>query len=132
MHGTTHMIGWVGILVIFGMLVSSNSLLAQQGQRGPQVPDSVRVARMVENLDQAVTLTDEQKMKATEIYQGTMDAFRKLTQENTGDRRAMMQARRQLMQEQNDTIRAMLDKKQTKAFDKYLQEMRDRRNNRRR
>ena len=66
---------------------------------------------MVQNLDEALKLTDDQKAKITEIYKKQADQVQALAPE---DRRAKMQ---DIMKDTHDQIRALLTPEQQTKFD---------------
>ena len=83
-------------------------------------------ARMMEMLMQGITLTDAQKAQVDSIsakYRAEMPAMTPGSPPSDADRQKMMDLR----QKQNTDIRAVLTDDQKKAFDKNLEEMRNRR-----
>lgn len=91
-------------LLAFGLAAFASTLNAaeKKGKGGGMNPDA-----MVERLDQAVTLTADQKTKIKDIYAKNMEKMRDAQGQ---DRRAVMQAQR-------DEIRAVLTPEQQKKFD---------------
>ena len=106
---------FIGVLALGAALLTATSM-AQNGpapaeKRGGPGGARMGFEQMVARLDEAVTLTAEQKTKVTEIYQEQMAAMQAIPQE---ERREKM---REAMGATREKVRALLTPEQAKKFD---------------
>ena len=108
---------FIGVLALGAALLPATSM-AQNGNRPAPAekrggPGGARMGfeQMVARLDEAVTLTAEQKTKVTAIYQEQMAAMQAIPQD---ERREKM---REAMAATREKIRALLTPEQAKKFD---------------
>jgi Spy/CpxP family protein refolding chaperone len=106
-------------LLVLGVALTGMQARAQGGPqgRGPRMSPEQRL----EQLDQTLKLTDDQKSKIKPILedqQKQMDALRSDSSLSQEDRRAKM---RSIMQESNGKIRDLLTDDQKKQFDEMQQ-----------
>ena len=94
-----------------GALFSVPSLHAQAEGKGKGKGGQMTAEARVDRLDQAVTLTADQKTKITALYKAQMEKLQAIPQE---ERREKGQA---LMQETQKAVRALLTAEQQAKFD---------------
>jgi Spy/CpxP family protein refolding chaperone len=75
----------------------------------------------VEQLDKALSLTDEQKTKIKDIYTKAGEEMRAAMKEGGGDREAMRGKMMERMKATQDQVRALLTDEQKKKFDEMPQ-----------
>jgi Spy/CpxP family protein refolding chaperone len=106
---------FIGVLAVGAALLPATSI-AQNGpppaeKRGGPGGGRMGFEQMVARLDEAVTLTAEQKTKVAAIYKEQMAAMQAIPQE---ERREKM---RESMTATRETVRAVLTPEQAKKFD---------------
>jgi Spy/CpxP family protein refolding chaperone len=106
---------FIGVLAVGAALLPATSM-AQNGpppaeKRGGPGGGRMGFEQMVARLDEAVTLTDEQKTKIAAIYKEQMAAMQAIPQE---ERREKM---RESMAATREKVRALLTPEQAKKFD---------------
>ena len=89
----------------------------EQGGRGQMPSPEARV----EQLDKALSLTDEQKTKIKEIYTKAGEEMRAAMKEGGGDREAARGKMMERMRATRDQVRAVLTDEQKKKFDEMPQ-----------
>jgi protein CpxP len=101
--------------VALGAMASTSLLKAQDEKKGKGGRGGGTPEQQVARLDEAVTLTAEQKTKVTAIYAKYQEKLQAIPQEERQEKgREIMQARR-------DEVRALLTDEQKKKFDEMPQ-----------
>jgi periplasmic protein CpxP/Spy len=85
-----------------------------ESQRGGQM---MSPEARVEQLDKAVSLTEEQKTKIKDIYAKSQEELRTAMRGSGGDRDAARQKMMEMMRATRDQVRALLTDEQKKKFD---------------
>lgn len=96
------------------------------GRRGPMSPDE-QLKRMTKDLD----LTSDEQAKIKPILVDEQKKMEDLRNDSGGDRQAMREKMMQIRQDHRDHLRAVLDDKQKKKFDKQEQQREERMQGRR-
>jgi len=123
----------LAILLLMGFIFINTSTSNAQpppGQRGRGMPDSTRIVQMVDDLVKALSLNDEQKKKISEIYFKHFDELKKEREKHQGNREEMRKIYTESREKRDTAIKALLTDKQKEAYDKYIQERRQRRGGR--
>jgi broad specificity phosphatase PhoE len=114
------------MFVLFvGLLLMTGTAHAQdrpQQRQQMMIPDSARIATMVERYARELNLTDVQKETFTTLHEAHFDKLRAMRENNperSPENRERMEAARMSLEA---GLRKVLDKDQKKAFDKMLQE----------
>lgn len=89
----------------------------EQGGRGQMMSPEARV----EQLDKALTLTEEQKTKIKDIYTKAGEEMRAAMKDGGGDRDAARTKMMERMRATRDQVRALLTDEQKKKFDEMPQ-----------
>lgn len=115
-------------ILAFTVLSSQNSLQAQPQHRegGPMLPDSARILQRVDELANAVSLTAEQKLKATVLHFAHFAEVKPLMEDQKGDRDAMRRVMKDLRGKLDDQIKLLLTEDQKKAFEEFSAKQRER------
>ena len=87
-------------------------------------PDSTRIWKMMTNLDEAVTLSDSQKVEIEQIYTAHFEETKTLRDENNGDRRQMMETMKAQREELDGNISSILDEEQQEKYADFVAEQR--------
>lgn len=117
----------IGMMIICAVLAGGSVALAQGGRPGggrgggqerggpPPLPDAEQIEAMVDQLDEALDLSDEQEEQVSELY---FDHFEEVKSAMT-DRpdRSRMESLRSAFEE---NVKAVLDDDQQEAFAEYL------------
>lgn len=117
------------LMLVAAMFVGMGTVARAQDPQGQGRGQRPNRAAMLFN---GVTLTPQQQAQVDSIsarYQAQMRAMRDEMQ-NGGDRDAMRGKMREMMQKQTDEYRAVLTDDQKKIFDKNVEDMRARMQNR--
>lgn len=113
-----------------GMLVLSVCLLTSSAYAQPRaahmLPDSSRIAILVDSLAKKLVLTAEQKQKVSAIYFEGFAEFKKTLDENRGNFRVLRTARRKMVQERQQEIKKILTEEQKKKYEVIIAEQRKR------
>jgi periplasmic protein CpxP/Spy len=113
-----------GVVALCSAALCTVPMMAQGGGGGGrmQMTSDQRVA----NLDKAVTLTDDQKVKIKAIYEADMKKRQDMMASGE-DRSTLMPKMQAMMADENDKIKALLSDDQKPKFDAYLASMPQRR-----
>lgn len=106
-------------------LLCAGNIFAQPPQ-GRGMPDSARTAAMVDTLAKKLTLSKEQKEKVSKIYFVAFAEGRKAFEQNQGDWQAMRETRMKINEKRDNDVKALLNDNQKKLYDKFLEEQRQR------
>ena len=118
------------LMLVAALFVGSATVARAQDPQGQARGQRPNRTAMLFN---GITLTPQQQTQVDSIsarYQAQMRAMRDEMQ-NGGDRDAMRGKMREMMQKQTDEYRAVLTDDQKKIFDKNVEDMRARMQNRR-
>lgn len=110
-------------LIGFSLNSLSSSLLAQPDPRRA-IPDSSQIAQTMDYLAKRLLLTDSLKTKVSQIYHASFKELRQELARNTGNSRAEQKVTRQIMQIRDQQVKDLLNDRQKKGYDKFLQEQR--------
>ena len=113
-------------VMIISLLLASVSVQAQPGPgRGaPMVPDSAGIAKMTDNLDEAVGFTASQKTEVKNLLVAHFEKVKKQMENPSGNRAEMRSARRELRSKLEEDIKKILNDEQRKKYEKYISERR--------
>ena len=114
------------LLIICGLLFSMVTFASAQGQGGRMggTPEE-RIKRQTDQLVEKLKLSDEQKVKATDVFTAQVAAQTKMREEmqaGSGDRAAMMEKMQKMTAETETKINAFLTDDQKKAYKTMLDE----------
>lgn len=114
------------MVIILTLLLTSVLVQAQPGPgRGaPMVPDSAGIAKMTENLDEAVGFTAEQKTEVKTLLTAHFETLKKQMENPSGNREEMRAARMESRNKLEDDIKKILNDEQKKKYEKYISERR--------
>lgn len=115
----------MGIMGLAMLFFGANTSLAQPPQ-GRGFPDSTRTAATVDTLAKRLTLSKEQKEKVGKVYFAAFNETRKAFTNNSGDFQAMRETRMKINEKRDTEMKALLNDEQKKRYDKFLQEQRER------
>lgn len=120
------------MLVIIAACLTTTIIQAQQDrpQGPPPIPNDEQIEEMVKDLAEAVSLTDDQTEKVSELY---FDHFEKVAdqQENSKeDRNKGREAMEKLNAELEENVKAILEEDQVKLYTSWLTEQKKNRGNR--
>ena len=121
----------VRLALVAAALLIGSAATARAQEPQPQGRGGGRGMQM-QMMFKDITLTDAQKAQVDSVmakYRPQMQALRQEMQ-GGGDRETLMQKNRELMTKQRDEIKAILTDEQKKAFDKNVEEMQQRMQNR--
>ncbi len=110
---------FVGLLLV---TVAARAQDRPQQRQQMMIPDSARIATMVERYARELNLTDAQKETFATLHEAHFDKLRAMRENNperSPENRERMEAARTSLEA---GLRKVLDKDQKKAFDKMLQE----------
>ena len=102
------------------LLMGLGSLV--QAQPRNMEPDSTRIRKMMTNLDEAVTLSDNQKVEIEQIYTAHFEEMKTLRDENDGDRRQMMETMKAEREKLEENISSVLDEDQQEKYADFVAE----------
>lgn len=89
-----------------------------QGRGGPPpLPDAEQIEAMVDELDEALDLSDEQEAQVSELYVAHFEEVEEAMSDGRPDRSRMESLRSDF----EDDVKAVLDDDQQEAFDEYLE-----------
>lgn len=106
------------------LLFAGNSFA--QPPQGRGMPDSARTVAMLDTLAKKLTLSKEQKEKVSKIYFAAFAEGRKAFEQNQGDWQAMRETRMKINEKRDTDVKALLNDNQKKLYDKFLEEQRQR------
>lgn len=110
-------------IMISGLVLSLlfANMLAAQGRRGqhqpPPLPNDQQIQKMVDELSQHLKLTDEQKTGVQKLFKEHFESVKKLQEQG----RVAPPKMESLRKEFESKVKALLNEKQQKAFDKFMQ-----------
>jgi Spy/CpxP family protein refolding chaperone len=115
----------IGALFVAGMQAQDQNTPPSDGQRGKggrgRGGQMMSPEARVEQLDKALTLTDDQKTKIKDIYTKAADDMRAAMKDANGDREAARAKMMDMMKATRDQVRALLTDEQKKKFDEMPQ-----------
>ena len=115
------------VFLLAALFFSANDSFAQPPQgRGFGPPDSSRTAAMVDTLAKKLSLSKEQKEKVGKVYFVAFNEARKAFATNSGDFQAMRDTRMKINEKRDTEVKTLLNDEQKKLYDKFLQEQRER------
>ena len=117
----------VRMAMMLGALILGSATVASAQDR----PQGGGRRNQMAMLMKDITLTTDQQTKLdviTKKYQEEMQAL--MAEAQNGDRQGAMAKRRELMTKQSDEVKALLTDEQKKTFDRNMEEMRSRMQNR--
>lgn len=111
--------------LILGMLLIAGNVFAQPPQRGgmqgpPPLPDSAQIVQMVDELDEAISLSKEQKSKVSDLYFAHFEEAGELQEKYKGDREGHREAMNDLRDEFDEQVKDLLTKDQGKGFEEFV------------
>jgi hypothetical protein len=118
--------------IIVVLLLISTTLFAQQGgqragQNGPPpIPDANQIKEMVNQLDDEISLSDEQEEKIVALYTAHFEEVKEKTSGNTRPNREEMEALKADFQKQ---VKALLSTEQQKGFETFVKNQEPKRRN---
>lgn len=116
------------VALLISTLALSASLLAQmgpeQGGHGGMGHHMMSVDDRVNDLDQHVNFTGDQKTQVRSILQNQQDQMGQIMHDSSLSRQDRMEKMRDLHQSSNSKIRDLLNDDQKKKFDDYMQQQR--------
>lgn len=115
----------VGMLCLVASLGGANNGWAQPPQ-GRGFPDSTRTAATVDSLAKKLALSKEQKEKVGKVYFAAFNEARKAFANNSGDFQALRETRMKINEKRDTEVKALLNDEQKKLYAKFLQEQRER------
>lgn len=112
-------------LVLSLMLVAGLAFAANAQQGGGQRRAQATPEERVKLLDEKVKLNDEQKTKATVVYNEALEAQKKLREEMQagGDRQGMMDKMKKMNADTDKKLNTMLTEDQQKAYKTWQDEV---------
>lgn len=110
-------------IVILLLSVAAVSKAQQSRQR---LSSEERVQRQVEQLQQKLNLTADQKAKVTAIFTAQSQSIDSLRKASNGDFQAMRGKMKPIMDTSDKQLRAVLTNDQQKTYEAYRQEQRSR------
>lgn len=117
----------IAVMIVCAALSSTTSALAQGGPPGggrgggpgrggpPPLPDADQIEAMVQELDQALDLSDAQEEKVSDLYVAHFEAVKKAMSKKQ-DRAKMEDLRKDLEKD----VKALLDDRQKALYEEYL------------
>lgn len=116
-------------ILVFIMMLNI-SIFAQQrgGDRPPQVPNNTQVEKMVQELSEQLSLTNDQTIKVESIFKNHFSEMRSLM--NNGERieRAEMES---IKAEFESEVKSVLNDDQIVKFDEFMKKMQPQKRSRR-
>jgi hypothetical protein len=114
---------------ILGVLLIAGNLFAQPPQRGgmqgpPSFPDSAQIFKMIDELDEAISLSKEQKSKVSELYFSHFEEAKELMEDKKGNRESHREAMDALRQEFDEQVKDLLNENQKTKFEKFIKNQR--------
>ncbi|MDX2473887.1 MAG: hypothetical protein QNL91_09265 [Candidatus Krumholzibacteria bacterium] len=101
-----------------------------QGPRGgdqpPALPDSTQIVQIVEEMDKALSLTAEQKVRISDLYFAHFAEARKIVDQATGDRDGQRRKMEGLRDDFEKEMKAELNDEQKAQFEKMAKSRRAR------
>lgn len=110
-------------IVILLLSVAAVSKAQQQRQR---LSSEERVQRQVEQLQEKLNLTADQKAKVTAIFTAQSQSIDSLRKASNGDSQAMRGKMRPIMDTSEKQLKEVLTDEQEKTYEAYRQEQRSR------
>ena len=104
------------------LLMSLGSLV--QAQPRNMEPDSTRIRKMMTDLDEAVTLSDNQKVEVEQMYTDHFEEMKTLRDENDGYRRQMMETMSAQQEKLKENISSVLDEDQQEKYADFVAKQR--------
>jgi hypothetical protein len=113
------------MLVSMIILIANNSIQAQQrGQQGPPpMPTDDQIEQMVEDLDKALSLTDEQEKQISEKYFAHFEEVEKMIKAGRPSREDM----ETLEADFNKEVKLLLTEDQKEPYNAFLKEQQKKR-----
>ncbi len=113
-------------VMILTLLLASVLVQAQPGpgRGGLMLPDSAGIAKMADDLDEAVGFTADQKTKVKKLLVAHFEEVKKQVTHSSGKRGEMRAARMELRGKLEEDIKKILNDEQKKKYEKYISERR--------
>ena len=111
------------LFVVLGGLLFAGSLSAQpprDGNRLPALPDSARIAQMVDEMATALSLTEEQKSAVSELHFAHFADAKALMEKRQGDRESHRQAMDALRKTFDEQVKALLTDEQKAKYKTFM------------
>ncbi len=93
--------------------------------QGRALPDSSQIVVMVDTLASKLSFSDSVKSKVNEIYFASFVELKKELDKNRSDFRAMRNTRREITEKREKDVKALLNDNQKEAFEKIIEEQRN-------
>ncbi|MGD9899475.1 MAG: hypothetical protein AB7T22_10165 [Calditrichaceae bacterium] len=107
------------MLVMLISLIITGNLFAQR-QGPPALPDSAQIVKIVDELAEALTLTEEQKSAITDLHFTHFADAKELMEANKGDRESNRQAMEDLRKDFDNQIKELLNDDQIAKYEAYI------------
>jgi len=104
-------------------LLLAGSLMAQPEQsegRGPKLPDSAEITKMMDELAENLSLTEDQKSKISELHFAHFSEAKVLMEKRQGDRENNREAMEGLRKGFDEQVGAVLTDDQKKNYTKFM------------
>jgi len=104
-------------------LLMAGSLMAQPEQnenRGPKLPDSAEITKMMDELAENLSLTEDQKSKISELHFAHFSEAKVMREKRQGDRENNREAMENLRKGFDEQVGAVLTDDQKKDYKKYM------------
>ncbi len=99
-------------LLVLAVLLSSTALFAQRKS----------IEERLEHLTEELNLTEDQQTAIKSIMEDAKEKIDDIRENNTGDRRTIMQEMKNIMDDTNERIREELNEDQIERFDELVEE----------
>lgn len=118
-------------LMLFIFFVS-NTLQARPARgggqgKGPRMPDSDQIEQMVDDLAEAILLSEQQQTDVLKLYTDHFDEMKTAMESGQKDHEAMRQQHEEMREELETDIKALLTEEQQGQFDEFMKEQQQQR-----
>ncbi|MGD9488170.1 MAG: hypothetical protein AB7W47_09115 [Calditrichaceae bacterium] len=108
------------LLMLISLIITGNLFAQRQGP--PKLPDSEQIVKMVDELAEALTLTNEQKSAITDLYMAHFEDAKELMEENKGDRESQREAMEDLKKDFDNRVKELLNDDQIAKYEAYMKD----------
>lgn len=120
--------------VVMAILIASTTAFAQgqrDGRQPRELPDAERIEKMVENLTEKLSLSEDQKVKIQDLYTSHYEKVAELRETYGDDRETQRAERKNLRSELEESITALITDEQNTAYEELKKERSTKRKKRR-
>ncbi len=108
------------LLMLISLIITGNLFAQRQGP--PKLPDSEQIVKMVDELAEALTLTNEQNSAITDLYMAHFEDAKELMEENKGDRESQREAMEDLKKDFDNRVKELLNDDQIAKYEAYMKD----------